>query len=207
MNVLIVDGDGWYERMWRNMGFSLVTNIEEADIIQFTGGEDVSPSLYGQAKHPQTYSSIERDEEERKLFLKAVELELPICGICRGGQFLNVMNGGSMYQHVTNHCQDHVLEDVHSRKQLLASSTHHQMIKPADNAIVLAVAHQHGSKQYMDGETIVTQFGGDDIEACFYPLTNTLCFQPHPEFPGMEHLADYYFSLIEEYLGVGDVKS
>jgi len=205
MNVLIVNGDSWYRDMWKAKGHTVVLSLQEADIVQFTGGEDVSPSFYNQQSHPYTGSNIARDEKEKRIFNDAVALGIPVCGICRGGQFLNVLNGGSMFQHVDNHCGDHVMEDVHSQAKILASSTHHQLMRPANEAVILAIAHQNGKKQYMDGDTIITQFGGDDVEACSYPLTQTLCFQPHPEFPGMEHLADYYFSLIDEYLGVGDV--
>lgn len=62
---------------------SLVSNIEDANVILFTGGEDVDPSLYNCKKLPQTYSNINRDLREKQIF----ELVKPfqVClGICRG---------------------------------------------------------------------------------------------------------------------------
>ena len=47
-----------------------VDNIEEADIVIFTGGEDVDPSLYHEEKHPTTYSNIARDKYEKEMFEK-----------------------------------------------------------------------------------------------------------------------------------------
>lgn len=61
----------------------LVDNIEEADIVMFTGGEDVDPSLYGCEKHPTTYSNIKRDLEEKAIFEKVRPDQLCL-GICRG---------------------------------------------------------------------------------------------------------------------------
>lgn len=58
-------------------------NLEEADVVLFTGGEDVDPSLYGCEKHPTTHSNIKRDLEEKAIFEKVRPDQLCI-GICRG---------------------------------------------------------------------------------------------------------------------------
>ena len=55
----------------------------QADIVLFTGGEDVDPSLYGCEKHPTTYSNINRDLEEKAIFEKVKPHQLCL-GICRG---------------------------------------------------------------------------------------------------------------------------
>ena len=61
----------------------LTNNLEEANIVLFTGGEDVDPSLYGCEKHPTTYSNINRDLEEKAIFDKVKPDQLCL-GICRG---------------------------------------------------------------------------------------------------------------------------
>lgn len=61
----------------------LTDNLEEADIVMFTGGEDVDPSLYGCEKHPTTYSNISRDLEEKAVFEKVRSDQLCV-GVCRG---------------------------------------------------------------------------------------------------------------------------
>ena len=61
----------------------LTDNLEEANIVIFTGGEDVDPSLYGCGKHPTTYSNIARDLEEKAVFEKVRSDQLCV-GICRG---------------------------------------------------------------------------------------------------------------------------
>lgn len=61
----------------------LTDNLEEADIVMFTGGEDVDPSLYGCEKHSTTYSNISRDLEEKAVFEKVRSDQLCV-GVCRG---------------------------------------------------------------------------------------------------------------------------
>ena len=64
-------------------GVKLVDNIEIADIVLFTGGEDVDPSLYGCEKHPTTFSNLNRDLAEKEIFQKVRPDQLCL-GICRG---------------------------------------------------------------------------------------------------------------------------
>ncbi len=72
---------------------------EEFDGILFTGGEDVDPAFYGEKKR---YASVQanpaRDEFEWALLDRALHRRLPILGICRGTQIINVKFGGTLYQ-------------------------------------------------------------------------------------------------------------
>jgi len=73
--------------------------VETFDGFLFTGGQDVSPSLYGMEDATGTIvSSSERDKEETLLLKKALEADKPILGICRGLQFINVFLGGTLWQ-------------------------------------------------------------------------------------------------------------
>lgn len=110
----------------------LVDNIEEADIVMFTGGEDVDPSLYGCEKHPTTYSNIKRDLEEKAIFEKVRPDQLCL-GICRGSQFLCVMNGGLLIQNVSGHASFGTHPIINAARDSIRyeiTSTHHQMQYP-----------------------------------------------------------------------------
>ena len=61
----------------------LVDNITDAEIVIFTGGEDVDPSLYGEEKHRTTFSNKLRDLEEVEEWNKVSTNQL-VVGICRG---------------------------------------------------------------------------------------------------------------------------
>ena len=71
--------------------------VETCDGFLFTGGQDVSPSLYGMEDATGTIvSSPERDQLEALLLSKALEADKPIMGICRGLQFINAFLGGTV---------------------------------------------------------------------------------------------------------------
>lgn len=108
----------------------LVDNITDAEIVIFTGGEDVDPSLYGEEKHRTTFSNKSRDLGEVEEWNKVSTNQL-VVGICRGSQFLCVMNGGKLIQN----CSNHAIYDTHiivnsDNMAYDITSTHHQMQYP-----------------------------------------------------------------------------
>jgi putative glutamine amidotransferase len=82
------------------MGHSLAARaLEGVDGLVLTGGEDVDPAWYETAPHPKLNPpSRERDLFELALFAAARQRELPVLGICRGIQLVNVALGGTLYQ-------------------------------------------------------------------------------------------------------------
>ena len=71
------------------------------DGVLFTGGEDVHPAWYHAEPSPHLFPpSRERDLFELALFAAARQMELPILGICRGIQLINVAMGGTLYQDI-----------------------------------------------------------------------------------------------------------
>jgi len=204
--VLIINGGGAYERMFRMYGWEVVDDIYDADLIQFTGGADVTPGLYGELPHPATSYSRARDNHEMKIFHIAREVGVPMAGICRGGQFLNVMNGGKMYQDVDRHAISgtHTATDVRSGSDIEVSSTHHQMMRPHKTGEVLCIAHRATFKEHMVKDHVAKVDGTEenDVEVVLYKDNKCLCFQPHPEFvsrnPAYKACADYYFECLKE---------
>lgn len=75
--------------------------FERLDGLCLAGGVDVAPAEYGEANHPELGSvDTPRDRTELTLARWALEANLPVLGICRGIQLLNVAAGGSLYQHL-----------------------------------------------------------------------------------------------------------
>ena len=109
----------------------LVSRLEDAQYVLFTGGEDVTPSLYGEKAHPSTYSNLERDIKEKEIFDKMTPSQIAI-GVCRGAQFLCVMNGGKLIQDVRHHAiyGTHPIIDSATENVYEITSTHHQMQYP-----------------------------------------------------------------------------
>jgi putative glutamine amidotransferase len=71
------------------------------DGLILAGGADVDPASYGAEPEPQTHGTVpERDRFEIALARAAIERDLPLLGICRGMQMLNVACGGTLLQHL-----------------------------------------------------------------------------------------------------------
>jgi putative glutamine amidotransferase len=75
--------------------------VDHLDGLLLTGGPDIDPLLYGQPPHPRTRADDpRRDAGEIALTRAALERGLPVLGICRGCQVLNVACGGTLIQHL-----------------------------------------------------------------------------------------------------------
>lgn len=184
-----------YAKMFYTNAWRVVETISEADLICFTGGPDVTPSYYGEVKEPETLCDPVRDAHEANIFLS--NPNTPMVGICRGGQLLNVMCGGSMVQDVDGHSLgkegSHLAINLDGGEEVVVTSTHHQIMNPSDDADILMLAYFA-----MEDE--------EEVEACYYETDNVLCFQPHPEYSSAdEACTTTFFNFIDEYLFQKDV--
>lgn len=137
------------------------------DGFLFTGGHDVSPSVYQSHRSEKCGECcIQRDEMETALFRKAFEMDKPILGICRGIQFINAIMGGTLYQDLpteysseTEHHQlppydvpchgvkimeDSQLYDLLKVDTIMVNSYHHQAIKKLAPGIVPMAVSEDG---------------------------------------------------------------
>jgi putative glutamine amidotransferase len=84
----------------------LPTVTNDADVLSaigalvLIGGADVHPSRYGRPVHNRTVTTPQRDQSEFALLRDALGRGLPILGVCRGMQLLNVAFGGTLIQHL-----------------------------------------------------------------------------------------------------------
>lgn len=82
--------------------------LELIDGLILAGGADIDAASYGQEAHPQTVDTVpERDAFEIALARAAIDADMPLLGICRGMQLINIACGGTLLQHVPDYVGHH----------------------------------------------------------------------------------------------------
>ena len=202
MNILVV-GAGTYPKYMAKFGHvitydsSLHYDIPVVDLIVFTGGADVSPLLYGEKAHFRTTSNGIRDHTEAFIVKQAFARGIPCVGICRGGQFLSVMNGDSLVQDVTHHYQPH--DVVYENKMYRVTSTHHQMMIGARGEVIAWTSDLSNHFEGGNGR-IIHMEDKKEPEVVWYDVTSCLCVQFHPEHTYNHQGSKLFFKLMEEYI-------
>ena len=131
----------------------MIELLNSLDGIIFTGGEDFDPAFYNERPIPQMGRiNAPRDKFDIKLLQLAAERSVPVLGICRGIQLINIAFGGSLYQDLPvqyydksiRHRQSQsseeathsvivenftVFSDIVKEQTLMVNSAHHQAIK------------------------------------------------------------------------------
>ena len=74
--------------------------IDQINALVVSGGDDIHPSLYGEDEAPKAHYDPERDALEQAHIEWALQHRLPMLGICRGTQLINVSQGGSLFQDI-----------------------------------------------------------------------------------------------------------
>jgi putative glutamine amidotransferase len=162
--------------------------VDRLDGLVISGGPDVEPDRYGQQRGPHTkVIRPDRDAAELALFQRAVERGLPVLGVCRGMQLMNVALGGTLIQHLP----DVVGHDGHSP---LAHGMGEHKVRIGDSGCLAAILgpgnlavpthHHQGIDRLADG-LIPTAWAEDGMIEAFelgggsHPFA--VAVQWHPE--------------------------
>lgn len=158
------------------------------------GGEDISPSLYGKEVSHWTGATSRpsrRDVIEWYLMMRAVELGMPIIGICRGAQMLCALAGGKLYQHVNGHAgRPHKVVCLDG-EEFEVSSLHHQMMNPegVDHEMVARSKDILSDKHLdVDDDVVATV----EPEFVYFPKVKGIAVQWHPEYMGVDTEANLW---------------
>jgi putative glutamine amidotransferase len=130
------------------------------------GGLDIDASRFGDRNHPSvTLQDPSRFEIEEALY-ESAPIDLPILGICYGCQFLNVIRGGTLNQHIPDDPQADVhtggamqtyrLEDdsrlgqIFGQREVLGKSYHHQSVDRVGQGLQVVSRHQDGTVEALE---------------------------------------------------------
>lgn len=212
LNLLIASGWGESYSTWFPVeDINIVTDMHEADLVLFTGGEDVDPSIYHESKGSRTYSNLKRDSAEMEVYEEALKYSVKMIGICRGSQFLCCMAGGTLVQHMSHPSQHEI--NTWDGKVLRCVSTHHQMQfpyrLPSSEYRVIGWANKI-SNTYLNGDNTEFIYQGKILkmlekfaepEIVYYPHINALAIQSHPEMMSKDsEMVKYCQKLLTDFM-------
>jgi len=205
--ILILNGN-MYDNAVANLGKMVYTvkafldTPEEFKLVLFTGGEDVSPQMYGHTS-PQhrCMHNLKRDLQELEVFQLAKKHRIKMTGICRGSQFLNVMNGGWLMHHINRHSGETHDMTTATGETFKVTSTHHQMCVPAATGSVIGWSTSRRSDIYIGNADLPCVYTGPETEAIWYPETLCAAVQYHPEYmPEDSNGYLWYHTLVTDLL-------
>lgn len=163
--------------------------VKNCDGLLFTGGQDVSPELYGQkALDGLVECCSKRDLMEKKILDIALSKEKSILGICRGIQFINVALGGTLYQDLpsmhksgVNHAQKAPYDKATHKVELTADTP---LLQLSDSPLIgVNSLHHQAVKEKSPSLEIMGISEDGIIEALFLPDYRFLwAVQWHPEY-------------------------
>lgn len=210
---ILVVGGGDYLELVPKLG-SVTINVvkffvspEKFKLVFFTGGSDIDPGLYGHERCSKTYTNPFRDYIEQQIFELALKHNIPMIGVCRGLQWLAVMDGGHMIQHTTDHARfnEHVV-NTYRKTQFPVNSYHHQMVMPRENAYIVCVSPKL-SRLYIIGKNRKWKEGpAQEVESAYFPDINAFGVQWHPEMLIETHPAREFFVEHTNYLLNGELE-
>jgi putative glutamine amidotransferase len=120
--------------------------LDLIDGLILAGGADIDPGSYGEPRHPETRGTVpERDGFEVALARRALERDIPLLGICRGMQLMNVATGGTLLQHLPESHGHH----EHRRKAGTFDGADHD-VRLQDGSLVARAAGEvvHATKSH-----------------------------------------------------------
>ena len=173
--------------------------LNHVDGVIFSGGPDIHPGLYGEELMDCCGAlAPERDALEIPLMQKAIEMNKPVLGVCRGFQVLNVATGGTLYQDINTQLKSSVKIE-HSRSSVedrdrevhkvnVIRDTPLHTFSEGLLQIGVNTLHHQGVKKL--GEPLRSMAVADDgiIEAVYHPDKKfVMGFQWHPEILGLSN--------------------
>jgi len=156
--------------------------VSRLDALVMTGGEDFDPALYGAKRSPRLGEvNAPRDDFDLRLLAAARRWRLPVLGICRGCQLLNIAFGGTLWQDLPSEFPGKDIQHRHVHHPvLIAPDSRLALVIGTTNTVVNSIHHQAVKKIAPGFRVTATAPDGviEAIESDQYPAVG---LQFHPE--------------------------
>lgn len=137
-------------------------SIAFLDGLVIAGGADIDPAAYGADKHEMTGEPRrDRDDAEFALVEAALKLDLPVLGVCRGMQVLNVALGGTLHQHIEGHNPAPGVFE-HTTIEVVGDSRLHDVL---GDATTVQCHHHQSLDRVADGLRVTAEAPDGTVEA------------------------------------------
>lgn len=169
--------------------------LRKCDGLLLPGGGDISPCMYGSAENNCVNVDLKRDCTEQYLIAVALRKSLPIMGVCRGMQAINVYFGGTLQQKITEDKLHYSTEgDVYHAVYLTENCFLREIYKA--EVITVNSAHRQCVKARGYGLKICAKATDGTPEAAQNLQKKIIAVQFHPErMPHGEKIYKYFLSL------------
>ena len=181
--------------------------LRRCDAVLFTGGCDADPVLFGEEKvNDSVEISHERDTIEMEIFREAYAVRLPMLGICRGIQFINIALGGTLWQDIPSqipgamqhrgtrhgvHAEDGSFAAECFGTDFRSNSSHHQSVKEPGRGLHITAHAEDGIVEAIEHESLPI-YGFQ-----FHPEVMTGAYRPD-ELPDGEVVFRKFMKIVRE---------
>lgn len=133
-------------------GVGRIVDLEHVDGLIIGGGDDIGPEMYGGKLGISAKLDPERDELERCLAEAALERNIPVLGICRGSQMLNVALGGTLDQDAwTTYGADRKITTILPKREACVESDTHLSLISSEKPMRVNALHSQSVDQLGQG--------------------------------------------------------
>ena len=165
-------------------------HVSRLDALVVSGGADIDPDVYGAERHPASGPARpDRDGTEWTLVELALELRLPLLGVCRGMQMLNVVLGGTLHQHLPDEVDnsDHLPEPGTFGRVPVKIAGGSRLAGILGELVEVNCHHHQALERLGDGLVPVAWAEDGTVEAVELPGdTFAIGVQWHPEEDGVD---------------------
>jgi putative glutamine amidotransferase len=198
--------EGWFERN----GLSAITSMDPADLtdcdgVILPGGSDITPSFFGQEVNGAEDMDTELDTIQYNAARYCISNKIPLFGICKGIQMLNVAFGGTLHQDLTTAARHRKLQEDQYHRTFIEEGSF--LADLYGTSMITNSAHHQGLDRLGEGLSVIQRCEFDGcIEAVVHESLPAFGTQWHPERldsvkagVSSDPLLHYFLSLVELY--------